>query len=81
MKKELMIEILKEDRCSKEEAEKFINAGTMIFEEGSEEEFLNLLNEFDEEEKHTIDDVENGKVTDTRFVIYENKRYYIVYVH
>ena len=76
-----MIEILREDRCAKGEAERFINDGTAIFEDAGE--FLEFVNEFkeDDEERYTLDDVKNGYVADTSCVTYNNKEYYIAYVN
>ena len=45
MNKEMMIEILKEDRCTKSEAEKFLKSGTTIFED-FEENFDKYMQEF-----------------------------------
>lgn len=81
MTKEMMIEILKEDRCTKAEAERFIKDGTTVFEDAGE--FLEFINEFKEEdeERYTLDDVKNGYVSDTSCVRYEDKEYYIAYVN
>lgn len=85
MTKEMMIEILKEDRCTQAEAERFIKSGTIIFEEIFEDagDFLDFINKFKEEyeERYTLDDVKNGYVADTSCVIYNDKEYYIVYVN
>lgn len=83
MKHDLMIEILKEDRCTKSEAERFIKSGATIYEEGFESELLSLLNEFkeDDEKHYTIDDVKNGDITDVSYVRYCGKDFYIVYVN
>ncbi len=81
MTHEMMIEILKNDRCTKAEAERFIKDGTTIFEDAGE--FLEFINEFKEEdeERYTLDDVKNGCVADTSIVTYNDNEYYIAYVN
>lgn len=85
MDKKLMIEVLVADRCTENEAEKYLERGTTIFE--SEEFELNVekyLDEwyYDEDDKDRIYDmIKTGNpATDWGVVTYNNNKYYIMYV-
>lgn len=82
MTREKQIEILMADRCTKSEAEKLLKLGTIIFDEKSE--FLEHINEGMEEdedkEPYTLDDVKNGWVENASVTNYEGKEFYIVYI-
>ena len=91
MNKEMMIEILKEDRCTKSEAEKFLKSGTTIFED-FEENFDKYMQEFkcgmtDEEDYENMvceyrNMIETGvPVTDWGIVKLDGKTYYIMYAN
>lgn len=79
MTKDLMINILMADRCTKAEAEKFIQKGATI----CPVDDLSFLNEYNEalgDEPITIEAIKAGTVTDFSFVEYEGNEYYIAYV-
>lgn len=86
MTKELELEILMEDRCTKKEAERLLNNGTTVW---AESEILKNLKMFfaemcveDEEEKEPyMEMLKGGKpVTDWSVVEYDGRKYYIMYV-
>lgn len=83
MTREMEIEILMEDRCTKSEAEKHLKNGTIIFED-FEEKCESYLNEWDieEEEREAYwKMIETGEpITDWGIVKLEGKTYYIQYV-
>ena len=83
MTREMEIEILMEDRCTKSEAEKHLKNGTIIFED-FEENFEKYMDEWDiEEEEREVyrNMIETGEpITDWGVVKLEGKTYYIQYV-
>lgn len=83
MTREMEIEILMEDRCTKSEAEKHLKNGTIIFED-FEENFEKYMDELDiEEEEREVyrNMIETGEpITDWGVVKLEGKTYYIQYV-
>ena len=90
MTREMEIEILMEDRCTRAEAEKHLKNGTTIFED-FEENFDKYMEEWkylaeDEEEYNNMVEsyrnmIETGEpVTDWGVVKLEGKTYYIQYV-
>lgn len=79
MTHERMIEILKEDRCTRAEAERFIKSGTTIYTD--EQEILEVAREVSDNESITLDNIKNGNVTDISYVRYNDNDYYIVYVN
>ena len=90
MTREMEIEILMEDRCTKSEAEKHLKNGTIIFED-FEENFDKYMEEWkylaeDEEEYNNMvksyrNMIETGEpVTDWGVVKKDGKTYYIMYV-
>ena len=80
MTRELMIEVLMADRCTRTEAEKFIKAGTTIYTD--EQEIIEVAREVSADETTiTLDNIKNGNVTDISYVRYNNNDYYIVSVN
>ena len=90
MTREMEIEILMEDRCTKSEAEKHLKNGTIIFDD-FEENFDKYMEEWkylaeDEEEYNNMVEsyrnmIETGEpVTDWGVVKKDGKTYYIMYV-
>ena len=90
MTREMEIEILMKDRCTKSEAEKHLKNGTTIFED-FEKNFEKYMEEWkylaeDEEEYNNMvksyrNMIETGEpVTDWGVVKLEGKTYYIMYV-
>lgn len=77
MTKEKKIEILMADRCSKAEAERFINNGCVIF--NSIEEYRDSMIESDLD-PGTAEDLRAGKIADTSVINYDNHEYVIEYV-
>lgn len=75
MEKEKMINILMADRCSKKEAERFIEKGASIYEE---KDVQDLIKDFGNE--FTAQDIKDGNVEDISCVQYDGKKYYITYV-
>ncbi len=82
MTKEREIEILMKDRCTKQEAEKFLKNGTTIFDD-LEENLDDYFEEWnvDEEEKEIYRKMVSEKVpaTDWGIVECDGKTYYIMY--
>ena len=82
MTREMEIEILMEDRCTKSEAEKHLKNGTIIFED-FEENFEKYMEEWDieEEERESYKKmIETGEpITDWGIVKIDDKTYYIMY--
>ena len=82
MTREMEIEILMEDRCTKSEAEKHLKNGTTIFED-FEENFDKYMEEWDieEEEREAYRKmIETGEpITDWGIVEKDGKVYYIMY--
>ena len=82
MTREMEIEILMEDRCTKSEAEKHLKNGTIIFED-FEENFDKYMDEWDieEEEREAYwNMIETGEpVTDWGIVEKDGEKYYIQY--
>ena len=80
MTHEMMIEILKEDRCTKAEAERYLKNYTTVCDADN----LLFLDEYnaglDEEDRFTLEDIKEGKVTDFSYVELDGKEYYISYV-
>lgn len=83
MTREMEIEILMDDRCTKSEAEKHLKNGTIVFED-FEENFDKYMDEWktDEEERKEYEKmVETGNpITDWGVVKKDGKTYYIMYV-
>lgn len=75
MTKEMIIEILVADGCTKKEAENFIKTGTVIYSDADVSELL-----ADYENSFTVQDIKDGKVADIRHVVYQSENYYIEYV-
>ena len=82
MTREMEIEILMEDRCTKSEAEKHLKNGTIIFED-FEENFDKYMEEWDieEEEREPYKKmIETGEpIKDWGIVEKDGKAYYIMY--
>ena len=82
MTREMEIEILMEDRCTKSEAEKHLKNGTIIFED-FEENFEKYMEEWDieEEEREAYRKmIETGEpITDWGIVEKYGEKYYIQY--
>jgi len=70
------INILLADRCTKEEAERYLQNGSFVLEE--KEAFKWLKKEWDSD--FSFEDIKKGKVSDFSFVEYEGNGYVIVYV-
>lgn len=83
MTREMEIEILMEDGCTKSEAEKHLKNGTTIFED-FEENFVKYMDEWngdEEERKEYKKMIETGNpATDWGVVKKDGKTYYIMYV-
>ena len=83
MEREIKIEILMCDRCTKAEAEKHLEKGTTIFED-FEENFNEYMQEWgiDEESQELYRQMIDDKipVEDWGIVEKDNKTYYIMYV-
>ena len=90
MTREMEIEILMDDRCTRAEAEKHLKNGTTIFEDFEENfdkymEELKYLADDEEEYNNMVESyrnmIETGEpVTDWGVVKLEGKTYYIQYV-
>ena len=82
MTREMEIEILMEDRCTKSEAEKHLKNGTIIFDD-FEENFEKYMEEWDieEEDREAYQKmIETGEpITDWGIVEKDGKTYYIMY--
>ena len=80
MTRELMIEVLMADRCTRAEAENFLKAGTTIYTD--KQEIIEVAREVSADETTiTLDNIQNGNVTEISYVRYHNNEYYIVYVN
>ena len=79
MTNEMLINVLMADRCTRREAERFINAGTTIYTD--EQEIVEVAMEVSDNESIALDDIKNGNVTDISYVRYNDNDYYIVYVN
>ena len=82
MTREMMMEILLDDRCSTTEVKKYLNENRVIIYD-NKDEFLEELNQFKEEDEEliTIDQVRNGYIADTSVVQHEGNEYYIMYMN
>ena len=79
MTRELTIDVLMADRCTRREAERFIKAGTTIYTD--EKEIVEVAREISEDETITINNIKNDNVTDISYVRYNDNDYYILYVN
>lgn len=73
------IAILMADRCSEKEAKRYLEKGTMIWD--NFDEYIQSLKDSGCYEGETIEDIRAGKVTDRSAVIYQGKEYIIEYVN
>ena len=85
MTREMEIEILMEDRCTKSEAEKYLNNGTIIFED-FEENLDSYIKEFSDEDVIGFDEKSFREMVETKkplpdwgVVEKDGKTYYIMY--
>ena len=79
MTNKMMINVLMADRCTRAEAEKFLNYGTTIYTD--EQEIIEVAREVSADETITLDNIKSGNVTDISYVRYNDNDYYIVYVN
>lgn len=77
MTKEKMISILMEDGCTKRDAEKHLEDGTVIFE--NPEEYIDTLKGCGSYDGETVWDVRSGKLDDVSIVTVDDHEYLIAY--
>lgn len=81
MTNEMIMEILKADRCTEREAKNLLKMGTDVIEADTIDGFLEQWNEgMEEDEIITKENIEAGKVEQFSCVTYEGSKFYIVYV-
>lgn len=87
-RKELEIEILMKDKCTRREAINYLEKGAVIIPIEEWDEFVaqydeQYKNSEDLEEYHkeySIENIKNGKLADHSYIKYNNKEYIIEYV-
>lgn len=72
------IEILMLDRCTKREAERHLNNGTIVYE--NPEEYIQSLKDCDCYSGETLEQIREGKIRDVSLIEYEGHEYLIEYV-
>lgn len=77
MNKDLMIAILEQDRCTRREAERFINQSRVIIYKDPAE-YIQMLKDNDVYEGETIEDIRRG-LPDVSAVKYNGHEYIVVY--
>lgn len=78
MTHELEIAILKQDRCTSKEAERFLKNGTTIYE--NPEEYISMLKDNGVYEGETLDDFRRG-APDISMVWHNDHEYLVAYVN
>lgn len=82
MTHEMNMNILLADRCTKNEAERYLKSGTIIY---TPDEFVNeyipSIKSCGFYEGETLEDARTGKLTDISAVTYNDNEYIIVYAH
>jgi hypothetical protein len=84
MKKELEMAILMQDRCTKQEAEKYLKRGTYIIAGDDVKELEGYIEDLKSckcWDGETIESLMAGEHTDRQPVEYEGKMYLIIYVN
>lgn len=83
MTKEMIMEILKKDRCTTKEAEAFLKRGTVVYEEDELQCFIDEYNAnaYDEDDMISKEGIEANEYADITCVTYEGSKYYIAYVN
>lgn len=72
------IAILIEDRCTKREAERYLDRGTVVYE--NPEEYIQSLKDCDCYNGETLEQIRNRGKSDVNMVEYEGHEYLIEYV-
>lgn len=82
MKKELMMNLLLEDRFTKAEAEKMIKENRVIVYDDIDNYLSELNADIDEDDDNiTLDMIKNGEVADVSYIIYEGNEYILVRIN
>ena len=76
MNKELMINLLLEDRFTKSEAEKMIKENRVIIYDNIDN-YLSELNaeKYEDDDDITLDMIKNGEIADVSYIVYEGNEY------
>ena len=76
MNKELMMNLLLEDRFTKSEAEKMIKENRVIIYDNIDN-YLSELNaeKYEDDDDITLDMIKNGEIADVSYVFYEGNEY------
>ena len=76
MNKELMMNLLLEDRFTKSEAEKMIKENRVIIYDNIDN-YLSELNaeKYEDDDDITLDMIKNGEIADVSYVVYEGNEY------
>ena len=76
MNKELMMNLLLEDRFTKSEAEKMIKENRVIIYDDVYNYLLELNSDRDEDDDGiTLDMIKNGEIADVSYIVYEGNEY------
>ena len=76
MNKELMMNLLLEDRFTKAEAERMIKETRVIIYDNIDN-YLSELNaeKYEDEDDITLDMIKNGEIADVSYIVYEGNEY------
>ena len=76
MNKELMMNLLLEDRFTKAEAERMIKENRVIIYDNIDN-YLSELNaeKYEDEDDITLDMIKNGEIADVSYIVYEGNEY------
>ena len=76
MNKELMMNLLLEDRFTKSEADKMIKENILIIYDDIDN-YLSELNpeKYEDDDDITLDMIKNGEIADVSYIVYEGNEY------
>ena len=76
MNKELMMNLLLEDRFTKSDAEKMIKENRVIIYDNIDN-YLSELNaeKYEDDDDITLDMIKNGEIADVSYIVYEGNEY------
>ena len=79
MNKELMMNLLLEDRFTKAEAERMIKENRVIIYDNIDN-YLSELNaeKYEDDDDITLDMIKNGEIADVSYIVYEGNEYILV---
>ena len=82
MNKELMMNLLLEDRFTKAEAERMIKENRVIIYDNIDN-YLSELNaeKYEDEDDITLDMIKNGEIADVSYIVYEGNEYILARIN